>query len=132
MAEIYAAAFATGRAWSALEIAELIGGAGGFAVYREAGFAIGRAIAGEAELITLAVRPEARRKGEGRALLSAFEVAARARAAETMFLEVAADNAAAYSLYQATGWVETGRRKGYYPRQHGPAVDAILMTKPLV
>lgn len=125
-------AFPDGRAWTSLEITDLINGVGGFAVHRADGFALGRAIAGEAELITLAVSSEARRKGEGRALLAAFEAAARDRDAETMFLEVAADNAAAHALYIASGWTETGRRRGYYARPDGPPVDAILMTKTLV
>ena len=131
MAGIYAAAFPDGRAWSALELAGLVGGPGGFAVYTDAGFAVGRVIAGEAELVPLAVAPEARRRGEGRALLAAFDRAVQDRDGETAFLEVAADNTAAIALYLAAGWAENGRRRGYYPRPDGAPVDAILMTKQL-
>jgi [ribosomal protein S18]-alanine N-acetyltransferase len=130
MAAIYASAFPNSRAWSAEEIAGLIAGPGGFSVSSEAGFALGRAIAGEAELITIAVAPEARRKGAGKALLAEFEAQARAREADTGFLEVAADNAVALALYRRAGWQENGRRKGYYARPTG-AVDAITMLKSL-
>lgn len=131
MAEVYVAAFPSGRAWTALEIADLIGGVGGFAVHREAGFAIGRAIAGEAELVTLAVAPEARRQGEGRALLSDFERAAKDRGAEAAFLEVAADNTAARALYGSAGYDQTGLRAGYYKRADGTAIDALILSRAL-
>ena len=131
MAAIYAVAFPEGRAWSAGEIAGLTDGPGGFAVAADSGFAIGRAIAGEAELITIAVDPAARRRGIGGTLLAAFETEARARGADTAFLEVAADNAAAIALYRGAGWDETGRRRSYYPRPGG-AVDAITMAKTLL
>lgn len=130
MAALYAAAFPEGRNWSADEMAGLIAAPGGFAVSAEQGFALGRAIAGEAELITIAVAPEARRQGTGHALLAAFEAKALARGTETAFLEVAADNIPALALYRAAGWTETGRRAGYYARAAG-AVDAITMAKGL-
>jgi ribosomal-protein-alanine N-acetyltransferase len=131
MAKIYAAAFPEGRAWTPLELADLVGGPGGFAVEAGTGFAIGRAIAGEAELITIAVDPAGQRRGTGRRLLADFEAAAHGAGAGTAFLEVAADNVAGLGLYRAAGWREAGRRAGYYPRRAGPAVDAILMRKPL-
>ncbi|MAM60422.1 GNAT family N-acetyltransferase [Maritimibacter sp. UBA3975] len=131
MGEVYAAAFPKGRAWSPLELAELIGGPGGFEVSVDAGFAIGRAIAGEAELITIAVDPARQGRGAGRVLLAAFEDTARRRGAVSAFLEVAADNAAGLALYRSAGWQESGCRRGYYPRTGADPVDAILMTKPL-
>ena len=95
-------------------------------VSRAQGFALGRVIGAEAELISLAVAPEARRAGLGRALLGAFATAAHARGATRAFLEVAADNKAALALYAAAGWRESGRRKGYYRRPDGARVDALL------
>jgi ribosomal-protein-alanine N-acetyltransferase len=130
MAALYARAFPETRGWSAAEIEGLIGAPGGFAVTRDTGFAIGRAVAGEAELLTIAVAPEVLGRGIGRALLAAFEAEARRRDAATAFLEVAADNPAALALYRAAGWVESGRRRGYYRRARG-TVDAVLMSKRL-
>jgi ribosomal-protein-alanine N-acetyltransferase len=87
-------------------------------------------VAGEAELLTLAVAPPARRRGRGRALLAAFEQGARERGACEAFLEVAADNAPAVALYAGAGYSELGRRPGYYSRAAG-AVDALLMGRAL-
>jgi len=128
MAALYARAFPDARGWSAEEIEGLLAAPGGFAVTAPAGFALGRAVAGEAELLTIAVAPECRRAGRGRALLAGFEAEAAARGAEVAFLEVADDNAAARALYLVAGWKESGRRKGYYARPGG-AVDAIILTK---
>lgn len=129
MAALHARAFRESRAWSASEIAALLA-APGFAVASEAGFAIGRCVAEEAELITIAIDPSARRRGQGRALLAAFEARARELGTGMAFLEVAEDNAAAVGLYRAAGWTETGRRRGYYGRAAGP-VDALTMSKSL-
>lgn len=129
MAVLYARAFPESRPWTAAEIAALLA-APGFAVASEAGFALGRSVAGEAELVTVAVDPSARRAGRGRALLTAFEARARSLGADTAFLEVADDNVAALALYRASGWTETGRRRGYYHRKTGP-VDAVTMSKTL-
>ncbi len=130
MAALHARAFPAGRGWHAAEIADLVAATGGFAVTAPEGFALGRAVAGEAELLTIAVAPEHRRAGAGRALLARFEAEAAQRGAETAFLEVADDNAAAHALYRAAGWRETGRRKGYYARPNG-AIDALTLAKKL-
>ncbi len=96
-----------------------------------AAFLLGRALAGEAEVLTLAVAPEARRRGIARALLDRFETAARAAGADGAFLEVAADNLAARALYAAQGYAEAGRRKGYYSAPGQAAVDALVLSKTL-
>ena len=94
------------------------------------GFALGRVILDEAELLTLAVDPDHHRQGVGQGLLGKFEFDARTKGAKTAFLEVAATNAPACALYKRAGWTETGRRAGYYKAT--PArIDAILMTKAL-
>ncbi|MGH1368282.1 MAG: GNAT family N-acetyltransferase [Maritimibacter sp.] len=129
-ARIYEAAFVGGRGWSADEIARLISAPGGFVVHTDHGFAIGRSIAGEAEVLTLAVDPSKQRRGQGRRLLGLFEAAAQNAGARDLFLEVAADNAPARGLYTSHGWRDVGRRSGYYARPDG-AVDAVLMGKVL-
>ncbi|MGC6535664.1 MAG: GNAT family N-acetyltransferase [Parvibaculales bacterium] len=78
----------------------------------------------EAEILTLAVHPEARRQGLARRLIS---VAIDHLAVEKMFLEVAEDNHAAMALYQACGFAESGRRAGYYKNTDGSRSDALLM-----
>ena len=67
-----------------------------------------------AVILTLAVAPEAQRRGLGRAfLLAALDEAAR-RGAKSMFLEVSVTNEAASALYLSCGFTQVGRRRGYY------------------
>ena len=87
------------------------------------GFALGRVVADEAELLTLAILPTLRRQGRGRALLAQFHSQARQRGAQSAFLEVSARNAAACALYVAAGYQPVGRRAGYY----GPGHDGVVM-----
>lgn len=94
------------------------------------GFALGRATLDEAELLTLAVDPDHQRQGHGHTLLAVFEARASRRGCKHAFLEVSAGNAAARRLYQASGWVEIGRRPAYYRTENGRE-DAILMQKSL-
>ena len=91
-------------------------------------FLLGRTASGEAELLTLAVAPEARRHGTARSLCARFAAAARAAGAEAAFLEVAAENVAARALYTGAGWTLAGRR----PRYYGPATDALVMRLDLM
>lgn len=130
MARLHAQAFTTPRAWSKVEFDALRAGPGAFEVTDPAGFALGRVIAGEAELLTLAVAPDARRVGRGRQLLAGFEARAAELGATGAFLEVAADNEAAIALYHGAGWGELGRRRGYYQRPDGSRLDALVMGKP--
>lgn len=94
----------------------------------DAGFLLGRAVAGEAEVLTLAVAPESRRLGLGRKLMARFLYQARLRGAERAFLEVAADNAGAIALYAKAGFVPVGQRRGYYRTPEGLGLDAVLMA----
>lgn len=91
-----------------------------------AGYAIVRVVAGEAELLNVAVHPDRRRGGLGRTLLChAFGEAAR-QGAFTMFLEVRPSNAAALALYRSLGFVLVGRRRGYYA---SPPEDALVLRR---
>lgn len=87
-----------------------------------------RCVADEAEILMVCVAPAARRRGLGRALVSAaLDIAAR-RGVRRVFLEVAVDNPAALSLYGSIGFVEVGRRRDYYGRPEG-RVDALLLAR---
>ena len=57
---------------------------------------------------------------------------ATSQGATRMALEVAVDNAPAIALYRALGFVTVGRRKGYYARAGGGAIDAAIMAAPAV
>lgn len=91
------------------------------------GFILWRGLGAEAEILTLAVHPEKRRQGWGRALVQAVCQAAAHAGAEAVHLEVPHNNEAASGLYAGCGFAPVGRRGGYY----GTA-DAILMCKKLV
>jgi ribosomal-protein-alanine N-acetyltransferase len=119
------------RPWSAEEFASLLAQPSTHLSACAQAFALGRTAAGEAELLSLATLPYARRRGLARRHLAGFEAAARACGADVAFLEVAADNAAALALYASEGWRETGRRAGYYRRRGRPDADALLLRKNL-
>jgi len=132
MAACHARAFAqTGRAWSVAEFGALLDNPLVISTGDRRAFALGRVVAREAELLTLACDPAHRRTGLARACLGAFETEARDRGAVTAFLEVAADNTAAIRLYHAADYTELARRRGYYPRKTEGAADAIVMRKTL-
>ncbi|MCV2882662.1 GNAT family N-acetyltransferase [Actibacterium sp. XHP0104] len=132
LAALHAACFTTPRPWSADEFRDLLAGQGCFLVSQGQGFALGRELAGEAELLTIAVHPDARRAGLGREILRAFETEAHAAGAIDAFLEVAADNLPAIALYQSRGYAQVGCRKGYYHPPQGPAIDALILRKALI
>jgi ribosomal-protein-alanine N-acetyltransferase len=130
LAEIHAKAF--DAPWSAEELRKLFENPAVFALMSRArrGFAMAWAAAGDAELITVAVVPEARRQGVGAELVSAAGILAKTRGAASMHLEVAEDNASARALYAKLGYDEVGRRASYYVRGAGSA-DAIVMRRAL-
>ena len=130
LAGTHARAFAgQSRGWTAKEMADLMQSPLVFTLGDARAFALGRAIADQAELLTLATDPDHRRKGLDRACLAAFEAAARARGARIAFLEVAADNAGARALYLSAGYGQTALRQGYYPRPDSAPVDALILQK---
>jgi len=128
----HARAFAgQGRGWSAAEFADLLDSPHTFVAGDARALALGRVIADEAELLTLATDPLYRRQGLARAVLAVFEAGARERGAVRGFLEVADDNAAARALYAAAQWRECARRAAYYPRAPRRAADALILEKSL-
>ena len=126
LAAIHAEAF--DAPWDAASLTALLASPGVFAVEEADGFILIRVVADEAEILTLAVRPEARRSGLGARLVEAAMVRAAALGAERMFLEVAEDNVAARALYTRAGFVEAGRRRGYYARTDGSREDALVLS----
>ncbi len=92
------------------------------------GYAVLKLIAGEAELLTLAVVPEYQGQGLGRRLLQGVLEQAREAGAEQLFLEVRVSNAPAILLYRSTGFSDCGRRRDYYPNPDGSHEDALVMA----
>ena len=144
LAALHRAAFAPrgARPWSAGEFSALLAapgtvllrapaGAGAPPAPRLLGFVLARAVAGEGEILTIAVHPSARRRGIGRRLLADLHAKLRRAACTRLFLEVAADNAPALALYAAAGYARIGLRPAYYPRESGPRADALILEKTL-
>ena len=112
------------QAWDAESIVRLIehpASSSFIAQIREpralAGFVIGRIAADEAEILSIGVAPEWQRRGIGRHMAEGLVRAARRAEVKRLFLEVAADNDAAITLYEGLGFKIVGARKAYYQRK---------------
>jgi ribosomal-protein-alanine N-acetyltransferase len=88
------------------------------------GYLVARSVAGEGEILNLAVSPDARRRGLGDDLLEAGITALAAAGAREIFLEVREQNHAALELYRRRGFKPVGMRARYY---RNPVEDAIVL-----
>jgi ribosomal-protein-alanine N-acetyltransferase len=123
-AAIHAAAFPPAETWGADAFALQLALPGVFGLLdTRGGMLLARVAAGDAEVLTLAVAPHARRQGVARTLLSAAMTEARVRGATVLFLEVATANVAAQALYREAGLIEVARRRRYY----ADGSDAIVL-----
>jgi ribosomal-protein-alanine N-acetyltransferase len=131
LADLHKRCFKIPRPWTAEEFLTLLADPNTLVVRETSGFALGRVIVDEAELLTLAVAPEQRRKGVALRMLLNLEQAAKSRGAATCFLEVAASNTPAIALYHSAGYREAGRRRGYYKQADGMTEDALILSHSL-
>jgi ribosomal-protein-alanine N-acetyltransferase len=134
MADLHAAAFATGEAWASSSFADLLKLPTTFArgVMDQTellSFAVVQFVAGDAEILTIATAPSARQQGFARAILQYLERELVPKGLEKWLLEVAADNAGALQFYRQLGFKIDGERRNYYKRLEGAYVNAILMSK---
>lgn len=91
------------------------------------GFLMWRRLGEEAEILTLGVIPDSRRRGGADALLEAALAQAVGEGVRSMFLEVEAGNEAARALYAKHGFAQVGERRGYYKN----GADALVLRKTL-
>lgn len=96
-----------------------------------AGFVLAREVAGEAEILTIAVSEKCARFGLGWRLMQAAMREARSRGGETMFLEVDDGNAPALGLYRKLGFEKAGERPAYYADEKGRRSSALVMRRDL-
>ena len=122
MALVHEASF--DEPWGEKAFADLLSLPTSVAVVNDSGFVLASHVADEAEILTIAVLPNCRRKGRGQALLKQLADELLLRGVLRLFLEVRVDNQAARALYARFGFKEIGRRKGYYK-----GVDALVMEK---
>ena len=139
LAEIHAAGFR--RGWSSAEFEALLVQPGvhaliahyrnSFAARRPAGFCLYRLVADEAEILSLAVVHECRRRGIARMLLENALRHLYREGARTIHLEVEDANEAAISLYRRMEFDESGQRPGYYAEGRARAAGALVMRRQL-
>ena len=79
----------------------------------------------EGQITNIAVHPDHRRKGYGAAITRSLLRHAKDAKLESVSLEVRVSNTAAINLYKEAGFVEMGRRKGFYQK---PTEDALVMV----
>lgn len=135
MAALHAASF--DDAWSAETLASMAAATGGVTVLATrddalAGFALIRATLDEAEILTLCIAPDIRRRGIGLALVTGACAYCAGLGVLRLYLEVSVENEPAIALYARAGFAIIGRRRGYYrPAAGGPAVDALALAATL-
>lgn len=126
LATIHKAAFGN-NAWDTNAFATLLDKPTHFIYGDEHGFILWQEVAGEAEILTLAVVPLKQKQGRGFDILSAALGQMHKRQIQKVHLEVAAHNRAAQALYIKAGFVKNGRRAHYYSKNDSGENDAILM-----
>ncbi len=92
------------------------------------GYALGRTVADEGEILSIASAPSRRRRGIGRVLLDTALADMVTRGAASAWLEVRRSNAAARAMYVRAGFVEAGTRRSYYAH---PTEDALIFRRDL-
>jgi ribosomal-protein-alanine N-acetyltransferase len=91
------------------------------------GFILSRLLAGEAEILSVALAPSWRGRGLSRPLLDLHLRRLAGLGARTVFLEVDEKNAPAGRLYRRAGFYGVGRRQGYY----GGVATALVLRRDL-
>jgi ribosomal-protein-alanine N-acetyltransferase len=124
-----------GEAWTGPQCAGLMPMPGVWLLLAAAGdevigFALGRSVVREAELLLLAVKAKDQRRGVGKLLLEAFVECAADRGAHHLHLEVREGNHAV-KLYSHAGFTQVGRRRGYYSGRDGQLYDALTLARAL-
>ena len=132
ISRLHSALFNNG--WDEAAVTGLLAHPGSIAMLASAGmprqigaYALAQVAADEAEILSIGVASPWQRMGVATKLLDGLKRAAVRAGALRIFLEVAASNAAAIALYQKQGFVEAGRRAGYYTRPDGTKEDALIL-----
>jgi ribosomal-protein-alanine N-acetyltransferase len=96
-----------------------------------AGFVMSRIAADEAEILSIAVTPKYRGRAVARDLLRHHLGRLAAYGVDAVFLEVDEGNLSAQRLYRRAGFVEVGRREGYYLSETGNPAAALVLRRNL-
>tara|TARA_A100000164_G_C21580107_1_gene618099 strand:+ start:79 stop:546 length:468 start_codon:yes stop_codon:yes gene_type:complete len=96
------------------------------------GFCLVRLSGREAEIITVAIRPQFQGKGIGYSILFEALQLIKETECEKIFLEVDFTNKIAIRLYSKLGFQKCGLRNQYYKNLNGKTSDALIMEKVLI
>lgn len=91
-----------------------------------AGYVGSQTVLGETDMMNLAISPEYRRQGIAKMLVNALVEQLKQRESHCLTLEVRVSNEPARNLYESLGFVQIGRRPGYY---HNPKEDGLILRK---
>jgi ribosomal-protein-alanine N-acetyltransferase len=131
IAQLHAASF--GRGWDEEEVYRLLIDSAVVAHRAMSGrtlvgFVMSRRAADEAEILSIAIAPARRGRGQSRPLLDHHLRSLAGLGTRAVFLEVDEHNAPARRLYEGAGFREVGRREGYY----AGGAAALLLRRDLV
>lgn len=90
------------------------------------GYVGSQSVLDEADMMNIAVSPEARRRGVAQELVQRLVAGLKLRQVQCLALEVRASNEAAKALYAKLGFAQVGRRPNYY---RNPKEDALILRK---
>ena len=132
LAALHGSAFA--RAWSALDFERLLAEsnvlADGLFIGRGGepdGFILSRRAADEAEVLSVALAPQARGRGHAGQLLAEHLRQLSRQGVRAVHLEVEEGNTPALALYRRFGFREVGRRPAYYAKPDGSRACALIL-----
>jgi ribosomal-protein-alanine N-acetyltransferase len=89
------------------------------------GYIIGSHVVDEGSILNVSVHPDYRLQGIGSRLLEHMIGLLGMKGCMSLFIEVRATNEKAIRMYERTGFMITGKRKGYYV---SPVEDAAIMA----
>ncbi len=82
--------------------------------------------ANEAHILNLCIKPSRQRQGLGLRMMKYLIEEAKKLNARSVYLEVRVSNLGALELYKHLGFLQIGRRQGYYPAKDGRE-DALVL-----
>lgn len=93
------------------------------------GYCLYQLIFEQAEILRIGTQPQYQRQGIASQLFAALHDTLQMNHADSLLLEVRADNSAAIALYRRQGLHVIHQRKGYYQQPNMLAVDALIMQR---